>query len=90
MEDAPGFQVRDDLFNDGPERVDGFVAFLLVVLQFTVRGFSFRSDKTETGVSFVCDMLGHGCDIEQSGFSQGLGVVGVAGQGVRDPRQLPG
>lgn len=50
VEDASGYKVRDNLFNDGPVRVDGFVVFFVMVLQFTVRGSSFRSDKIKTAL----------------------------------------
>ena len=51
MEDSPGFQVRDGLFDSPADFVDGGVELLLPVEEFAVRWFSDGSDHGEADVS---------------------------------------
>jgi hypothetical protein len=55
VENSPGFQVRDRLFDSPADFVDGGVELLLPIEKLTVWWFSDGRDHAEAEVAFVAD-----------------------------------
>ena len=90
MEDSPGLQVRDCLFDSPADFVDGGVELLLPVEKFAVWWFFDRSDHVEADVAFVADPVLGVDPVEDAREAQRGAVVAAAVDGVGDPTQPAG
>ena len=68
VQDTPGFEVRDDTFDEVADAVDGRVVSFIGVGEFTMSGFLHGGDHSQSDVALVPDMIVsiEGC--EESGF----------------------
>ena len=75
---APGFEVRDDTFDEVADAVDGRVVSLVSVGEFTMDGFLHGGDHPQSDVAFVSTMTltFEGC--EEFGFLDGLCIMHTA------------
>ena len=78
MQDTPGFEVRDDTFDEIADAVDGRVVSFIGVGEFTMGGFFRGGDHSQSGVAFVSNMTLtiEGC--EEAGFLDGLRIMHTA------------
>ena len=75
MQDTPGFDVRDDTFDEIADTIDGRVVSFIGVCEFTMGGFPGGGDHSQTDVALVPNMTLsiEGC--EETGFLDGLRIV---------------
>ena len=78
VQDTPGFDVRDDTFDEVADAVDGRVVSFIGVGEFTMSGFLHGGDHSQSDVALVPDMIVsiEGC--EESGFLDGLCIMHTA------------
>ena len=90
MQDTPGFEVRDDTFDEVADAVDGRVVSPVAVGEFTMGGFFRGGDHSQSDVAFVSTMTltVEGC--EEAGFLDGLRIMHTTRQGRGDPGEVSG
>jgi len=90
VQDTPGFEVRDDTFDEVADTVDGRVVSFIGVGEFTMGGFLHGGDHSQSDVALVPNMRrGIKC-LEESGFLEGLCTMHTTRQGWGDPGELSG
>src|SRR5690349_10919132 len=87
MEDSPGLQVRDRLFDSPADFVEGGIELFFPVEEFAMRWLSDRSDHAQAEIAFVADPVA-GIDLVQNArTAQRRTVVAATFDGVGDPAQ---
>ena len=78
VENTQGFDVRDDMFDDIADAVDGRVVSFISVGEFTIGGFPYGGDHSQSDVALVSNMTLtiEGC--EEFGFLDGLRIMHTA------------
>ena len=90
MENTQGFDVRDDMFDDIADAVDGRVVSLVGVGEFAMGGFLRGGDHSQSDVALVPTMRrGIKC-LKESGFLDGLRIMHTTRQGWGDPGEVSG
>ena len=87
MEDSPGLQVRDRLFDSPADFVEGGLELFFPAEEFTVRWFSDRSDHAEAEIAFVADPVVGIDPVQNARTAQRRTVVAATFDGVGDPAQ---
>ena len=90
MEDSPGLQVRDRLFDSPTDFVDGGVELFLPVEKLAVWWLFDGSDHAEADVAFVADPVAGVDPVEDAREAQRGAVVAATIDGVGDPAQSTG
>ena len=90
VENTQGFDVRDDMFDDIADAVDGRVVSPVAVGEFAMGGFPGGGDHPQSDVALVSTMTLaiEGC--EESGFLDGLRIMHATRQGWGDPGEVSG
>ena len=78
MQDTPGFDVRDDTFDEVADAVDGRVVSFIGVGEFTMSGFLHGGDHSQSDVALVSNMRRCIKCLEESGFLDGLCIMHTA------------
>ena len=87
---TPGFEVRNDTFNEVADTIDGRVVSPVGVGEFTMSGFLHGGDHSQSDVAFVPNMRRCIKCLEESGFLDGLRIMHTTRQGWGDPGELSG
>mgnify|MGYP001685291609 CR=1 FL=1 len=78
VENTQGFDVRDDMFDDIADAVDGRVVSFIGVGEFTMSGFLHGGDHSQSDVALVPNMRRCIKCLEESGFLDGLCIMHTA------------
>lgn len=87
MEDSPGLEVRNGLFDDISDFVDRGVEFRLPVQEVPVGGFPDRGDHVVSDVAFVAHPVSWVECVDDAGQCERGRVVSAPVHRVRDPGQ---
>ena len=90
VEDALGFEVRDDTLNQITDTVDGCVVSFIGVCEFTMDGFLGGGDHSQPDIAFVPNMHRGIKGCEESGLCDGLRIMNTARQRWGDPGEVSG
>src|SRR5262249_33116694 len=90
VEDTPGFDVGDGSLDHVPNLVDLSVEFLLPVQKLTASRFLDRRDHVVTDVALIADPVSRVKGGEHVRFTQAIGVMPTAVDGIGNPGQASG
>ena len=90
VENTQGFDVRDDMFDDIADAVDGRVGSFISVGEFTIGGFPYGGDHSQSDVALVPNMHRSIKCLEESGLFDGLRIMNTTRQGWGDPGEVSG
>lgn len=89
MHAAPRLEMGDHLFDDVSHLVDRGVELFLPVKEFTSPWFAIRSRGVSPYVAPIAERVLLAEQLAESSIVYGFGVVGLAGQRVRDMQEIP-